>query len=107
MNILDQIPEGWNLYGIRYLLSVDRKNYEYDCELFTLSVDEEGSPEWVIACGSTPDEALKLACDKAREYNIQHIISENTKLTKPCKSPYCECDVGNCTHPDFHDARGE
>ena len=26
---------------------------------------------------------------------------------KPCKSPYCECGVGKCTHPGFYDARGE
>lgn len=24
---------------------------------------------------------------------------------KPCRSPYCECSVGNCTHPGFYDAR--
>lgn len=27
--------------------------------------------------------------------------------TKPCHSPYCECSLGQCTHPGFHDARGE
>ena len=27
--------------------------------------------------------------------------------TLPCKSPYCECDTGKCTHPGFHDARGQ
>ena len=26
---------------------------------------------------------------------------------KPCKSPYCECSAGKCTHPGFYDARGE
>ena len=26
---------------------------------------------------------------------------------KPCRSPYCECDEGKCTHPGFYDARGE
>jgi hypothetical protein len=26
---------------------------------------------------------------------------------KPCRSPYCECEVGKCTHPGFYDARGE
>ncbi len=25
---------------------------------------------------------------------------------QPCRSPYCECDVGHCTHPGFYDARG-
>jgi hypothetical protein len=24
---------------------------------------------------------------------------------KPCRSPYCECDSGKCTHPGFYDAR--
>ena len=26
---------------------------------------------------------------------------------KPCHSPYCECTVGECTHPGFYDARHE
>ena len=26
---------------------------------------------------------------------------------KPCRSPYCECEVGKCTHPGFYDARGD
>jgi hypothetical protein len=26
---------------------------------------------------------------------------------KPCRSPYCECVVGACSHPGFYDARGE
>lgn len=26
-------------------------------------------------------------------------------MTKPCHSPYCECDANKCTHPGFHDAR--
>lgn len=26
---------------------------------------------------------------------------------KPCRSPYCECEQGKCTHPGFYDARGE
>jgi len=25
---------------------------------------------------------------------------------KPCRSPYCECEKGKCTHPGFFDARG-
>lgn len=29
-----------------------------------------------------------------------------TRELKPCRSPYCECDVGACTHPGFYDARG-
>jgi len=24
---------------------------------------------------------------------------------KPCRSPYCECSVGACSHPGFYDAR--
>lgn len=26
---------------------------------------------------------------------------------KPCRSSYCECDSGKCTHPGFYDARAE
>jgi len=25
---------------------------------------------------------------------------------KPCRSPYCECEVGKCTHPGFYECRG-
>ena len=25
--------------------------------------------------------------------------------SKPCRSPYCECDFNKCTHPGFYDAR--
>ena len=25
----------------------------------------------------------------------------------PCRSPYCECELGKCTHPGFYDARHE
>lgn len=24
---------------------------------------------------------------------------------RPCRSPYCECDTGKCTHPGCFDAR--
>ena len=27
------------------------------------------------------------------------------KELKPCRSPYCECVQGECTHPGFYDAR--
>ena len=26
---------------------------------------------------------------------------------RPCRSPYCECDPGKCSHPGCYDARGE
>jgi hypothetical protein len=26
---------------------------------------------------------------------------------KPCRSPYCECAVGQCSHPGCYDARHE
>lgn len=25
--------------------------------------------------------------------------------SKPCRSPYCECEKDKCSHPGFHDAR--
>ena len=31
---------------------------------------------------------------------------EQEPAKKPCRSPYCECAVGACTHPGFYDARG-
>src|SRR6185312_124007 len=34
------------------------------------------------------------------------MTASNPKLS-PCRSPYCECAEGKCTHPGFYDARGE
>ena len=42
--------------------------------------------------------------DKVAEHLEQHFGIE---YRKPCKSPYCECDVNKCSHPGFYDARGE
>jgi hypothetical protein len=38
------------------------------------------------------------------EINFGNIADEPVSL-KPCRSPYCECDSGKCTHPGFYDAR--
>lgn len=38
-----------------------------------------------------------------REFLLDYFGFEELK---PCKSPYCECDIGKCTHPGFYDARG-
>lgn len=43
---------------------------------------------------------------RALAAQVRELIASNDP-TKPCRSPYCECDPGQCTHPGFHDARGE
>ena len=35
------------------------------------------------------------------------IDKEKPVALKPCRSPYCECTVGQCTHPGCYDARHE
>jgi hypothetical protein len=46
--------------------------------------------------------------DEARE-TLRQAIKQAEKQEpvslKPCRSPYCECDSGKCTHPGFYDAR--
>jgi len=32
--------------------------------------------------------------------------SQHKNSLRPCRSPYCECDHGKCTHPGCYDARG-
>lgn len=40
--------------------------------------------------------------------DVQRLVAETQgPLLKPCRSPYCECTVGHCTHPGCYDARGE
>jgi len=43
-----------------------------------------------------------------RIWNERHTVAPSQEpALKPCRSPYCECDQGACTHPGFYDARGE
>ena len=34
-------------------------------------------------------------------------VVQEPVVLKPCRSPYCECTVGQCTHPGCYDARHE
>jgi hypothetical protein len=45
------------------------------------------------------DGDIDIAVVIRRNYGFEEL--------KPCKSPYCECEIGKCTHPGFYDARGE
>jgi hypothetical protein len=52
-------------------------------------------------------DALKARLEQPEdvtEINFGNIADEPVSL-KPCRSPYCECDSGKCTHPGFYDAR--
>ncbi len=34
-------------------------------------------------------------------------MTTKDEALKPCRSPYCECAVGQCSHPGCYDARHE
>lgn len=34
-------------------------------------------------------------------------LRKKTPKLRPCRSPYCECEQGKCTHPGCYDARSE
>lgn len=38
---------------------------------------------------------------------LQAAFQAGRETLKPCRSPYCECTVGKCTHPGCYDARGD
>jgi hypothetical protein len=61
-----------------------------------------------------PDYYSALAITEAAEAEAQGLIPapaeteavERLRGTQPCRSPYCECAPGQCSHPGFYDARG-
>lgn len=48
-----------------------------------------------------------IASDAADDACINALRKENGVGLRPCRSPYCECDPGKCTHPGCYDARHE
>ncbi len=89
-----------------------------------------GEPESQFVCVATPDirqaaDALEqqaaqiaeqaaeitrlrdIASDAADDACINALRKENGVGLRPCRSPYCECDPGKCTHPGCYDARHE
>lgn len=49
-------------------------------------------------------EAMRAAIEAERQPG--GALHRPTAALKPCRSPYCECEPGKCTHPGFFDARG-
>lgn len=60
-----------------------------------------------------------IVCDQCHGEGVCHDLVEIAPRTpshaaadaptqlKPCRSPYCECTPGQCTHPGCYDARHE
>lgn len=36
---------------------------------------------------------------------LVNVATKKSDAPKPCRSPYCECSEGKCTHPGMYDAR--
>lgn len=58
-------------------------------------------------CGENylPAVALRLRSPNEKRF-CTDVCAEKAQL-RPCRSPYCECDFGKCTHPGCYDARHE
>lgn len=64
------------------------------------------------------DEGLKwMHCDRSElvaglrcyvesELGCKEVEIPEELCLRPCRSPYCECNVSECTHPGCYDARG-
>lgn len=56
------------------------------------------------------DSLDQFTSDNGKVANIEMWLRaafESARLElRPCRSPYCECDVGKCTHPGCYDSRG-
>lgn len=55
-------------------------------------------------------EAFERWAKSRADYTVAQIEKLlSTQMTKeapkPCRSPYCECELGKCSHPGFYDAR--
>jgi hypothetical protein len=48
---------------------------------------------------------MGFTCSTCRNKAID--ADQAARRLKPCRSPYCECSQGQCTHPGFYDARHE
>lgn len=44
--------------------------------------------------------------DWAEKNGVNTTAGNTDSVLRPCRSPYCECDPGKCTHPGCYDARG-
>lgn len=77
-------------------------------------VDKEGSPcpqfwDWLPKAYNFEGDGVftKYNMEVAFLAGKQAIEQAERSPLKPCRSPYCECDRGKCTHPGFYDARHE
>jgi hypothetical protein len=53
------------------------------------------------------DKFLRSAIVSSGKVISSGVKAETGNNLVPCRSPYCECDVGKCTHPGCYDARSE
>jgi hypothetical protein len=78
--------------------------------LFGIHSDSGGVAVWRLGGSSAVKDAITALRSRLEqpedvtEINFGNIADEPVSL-KPCRSPYCECDSGKCTHPGFYDAR--
>jgi hypothetical protein len=75
---------------------------EYGLEVLEVIAALKTQPEQTAM---EPDIA-KVLFDNVESLYVEDAQPEQEPAKKPCRSPYCECAVGACTHPGFYDARG-
>lgn len=76
--------------------------YEWNAWIWTKHIAKGGS----IMGGSGPTPLIAaMRCYVASKLGDEVEVPDELCL-RPCHSPYCECEVGKCTHPGYFDARG-
>ena len=70
-----------------------------------ITVKREALDRWHEALKSLDPHIQQLAVNALRATASQP--EQEPVALKPCRSPYCECDVGKCSHPGCYDARHE
>lgn len=70
-----------------------------------------GRVEVTLRDGSSGEDLAEnfrwFLTNSAGDIIAYRVVDAIAKDPRPCRSPYCECTAGQCTHPGCYDARGE
>jgi uncharacterized UPF0160 family protein len=88
------------MYFFSRAIEAKLKEFEMTIEAMKQALEALETVDSLAHYGHGIDEARETLRQAIKQAEKQEPVS-----LKPCRSPYCECDSGKCTHPGFYDAR--